>query len=387
MKKSNTTTWLALTVAGATLAGMCQAAGVKLENDDGYVKLGGRIQLQYHYEDPDGGESSDEIFFRRFRPYIEGSIHEDWKGKIQVDFGKGDTEIKDAYAAYGGVDGLDIKLGNTVFPFSRERLTSSKKQQLVERTFVGDHNYGVPDRAVGLHLGGSAGEDGMLSWGAALVSAAVDADDKKLDFDTPVSLKRGDDWTEGYMYGARVEFAPMGAIKYEQTDFPGSDLKVAIGAAAFGWQNDDDVLQDPDDPDAEDGVKKKHDVDDAAGFNLGLALRWMGFSADAEFNSVDASLTEGGIDQGLYQGSDTTVESFAIEGGYLIGKQVEVVYGFETLDADGYSDAWNRNSFGVNYYFAKHDIKVSSTYRINTDKDGKSGNDEDEVFVQMQYVF
>ena len=42
--------------------------------------MGGRIQMQYHQEDPENGSSTDELFLRRFRPYIEGSIHKDWKG-------------------------------------------------------------------------------------------------------------------------------------------------------------------------------------------------------------------------------------------------------------------------------------------------------------------
>lgn len=381
MKLTQFAKWMTLTAVAVTLGGSAQAAGVKLANDDGYIKLGGRIQLQYHLESPDDGEEEDELFFRRFRPYIEGSVHDDWKGKFQFDFGKGSSEIKDAYLAYGGIDGLSIKIGNAVVPFSRERLTSSKKQQLVERTFTGDHNYGVPDRSPGVHLGGSFGDGGEFSWGAALVTAAVDADDKKLDFDSTASLNRGDDWTEGIMYAARVEFAPLGAIKYEQTDFKNTDLKVAIGVGAFGWDNDKDALQ----GDEED--EKKHDVDSSTGFNVGMAVRFMGASVDAEFNSADADLVTAGVDNGIYAGSSTTLESFAIEGGYLIAGQVEAIYGFESLDADGYSEAWTRNSVGVNYYFEKHDIKLSTTYRINADKDGKAGNDVDELFVQMQYVF
>ena len=52
------------------------------------------------------------MFFRRLRPYIEGSVHKDWVGKFQFDLGKaeGDNEIevKDAYLQYRGIDGLKI---------------------------------------------------------------------------------------------------------------------------------------------------------------------------------------------------------------------------------------------------------------------------------------
>ena len=51
------------------------AGGITYKDGDNYLKVGGRIQLQYHQVKPDGGSTTDEIFFRRLRPYIEGSTH------------------------------------------------------------------------------------------------------------------------------------------------------------------------------------------------------------------------------------------------------------------------------------------------------------------------
>ena len=114
-----------LVVLGAVVTSV-HAGGVKYKNEDGdYVKLGGRIQLQYHQMDVDGGGSTDDLLFRRLRPYIEGSVNENWKGKWQFDLGKGKVEVKDAYAAYTGIEGVQIAFGNANFPFSREFLTSS----------------------------------------------------------------------------------------------------------------------------------------------------------------------------------------------------------------------------------------------------------------------
>jgi hypothetical protein len=41
----------------------------------------------------------------------------------------------------------------------------------------------------------------------------------------------------------------------------------------------------------------------------------------------------------------------------------------------------------LNYFFAKHDIKLQTTYRMGENKDGVKDNDLDELFVQAQYVF
>lgn len=363
--------------------GMCglvldsaMAGGLKYSSDDAYLKLGGRIQLQYHYTDPDSGDSSDDLLFRRLRPYIEGSLHKDWKGKWQFDLGKGKIEIKDAYAQYTGFPLATVSLGNKAFPFSREFLTSSKKQQLVERTFVGDHNYGTPDRQVGLHLAGGLIED-MLRWDLSAAMGAVDPGNSKLDFDSVASLNSGDDWIEGRMIGGRVELFPLGYFKPEQGDFKG-DFRVALGAAAFTWQNDDDAMAD-----------EGENVDDVTGFEVGAALRGLGASLDAQYNSFDASLIDGEAGMhGIYKDGDTTLENYAVEGGFMVWpRTIEVVAGYQAQDADGYADEWTRTSFGLNWFLKKQDVKCQLTYRMGENKDGKAGKDVDEIFLQYQYVF
>ena len=83
----------------------------RVENGE-YVKFGGRIQVQYHYEDPDEGDSEDDFFFRRLRPYVEGSLHPDWKGKFQIDYGKAEDDnevaVKDAYLQYKSYENIRV---------------------------------------------------------------------------------------------------------------------------------------------------------------------------------------------------------------------------------------------------------------------------------------
>jgi hypothetical protein len=360
------------------------AAGVTVyKGDNGeYVKLGGRIQIQYHYEDPDNGSSEDELFFRRFRPYIEGSLHPDWKGKFQLDYGKAkdddEVAIKDAYMQYKGFSNMKVTFGNANFPFSREFLTTSKKQQLVERTFVGDHNYGTPDRNIGLHLTGHSGNK-KVTWGASATSASIDPDNAKLDFDTPVN-KNGD-FNEGWMVGGRVDFHPFGELKFSQGDFKG-DTKATIGVAAFTWNNDDD--NNTNTP----GCGGECDVDSVTGYEVSGALRGGGFSVDAQYNMFDAELIESGIVDGIYRNSQSDLENWSIEGGYMvIPNKLEIVAGYQSQDADGYATEWTRASLGANYFIKKHDIKIQASWRMNEDMDGVVGDDADEFFLQTQYVF
>ncbi len=361
-------------------------AGITVYDKDGkYIEIGGRLQLQYHVTSPDGGDSEDELFFRRLRPYIEGSVTEKWEGKIQFDIGKGSDDnevaVKDAFMRYKG-DKFNVTIGNMKPFFSREFLTSSKRQQLVERTFSGDHNYGSPDRALGVGLNGKS-ESQKVTWGAFAGQANIDPDAKKLDFDSPVN--RNSDFNEGWLASGRVDFHPQGELKMEQGYFKG-DLKTTIGVAAFTWSNDDD-----NNTRTEGGVltsSSKPDVDSANGFEISGGLRVNGFSVDAEVQSIAADTVDSLFSGGVFQNGTTDLSKFSLEGGFMVKPETtEIVAGYETLDADGYQDAWNRTSVGVNYFWNKHKVKVQGTYRIGENLNGVRGSDADEIFVQFQFVF
>ncbi len=352
-------------------------AGVKYKDGDKYVKLGGRIQLQYHQVKPDGSSSTDEVFFRRFRPYIEGSLHKNWKGKFQWDMGKADGSnemaIKDAYMQYKSESGIKVSMGNKMFPFSREQITSSKKQQLVERTFVGDHNYGSPDRQTGIHIE-SSGK--TISWGAALVEGNIDPDNKKLDFDTAVNANS--DFNEGWMLGGRVEYHLNGKAKFSQGDFKG-DSKSSIGFGVFNWSNDDDNNV---------ASATKSPVDSVTGIEVSGAYRGNGVSVDAQYNTFDAETVDPSITNGIYRNGKTTLETMSVEGGYMIvPNTVELVMGYQTMDADNYAETWNRTSVGANWFIQKHHIKVQLSYRMGENLNGVANSNEDELFIQTQYVF
>jgi len=377
-------------ITTAIMLGVASApamAGVTYKDGDSYMKLGGRIQLQYHQASPDNGDSTDDIFFRRLRPYIEGSIHPEWKGKFQWDMGgaTGDNEvsIKDAYMQNKS-NGLKMTIGNYLFPFSRETLTSSKYQQLVERTFVGDHNYGSPDRQAGIYFEGHS-EDKKIDWALGLADGRIDPDDDKIDFDTAVNDQS--DWNEGKMVGARVSFHPFGALKLSQGDFKG-EQKAAVSLAAFSWSNDDDNNTYTNASGTDTSGGSKPDVDSVTGVELGGAFRNAGFSVDIQYNIFNAETIDKTVTSGMYKNGETELTNYAIEGGYMvIPSKLELVAAISSQDADGYTESWDKTEIGANWFVHKHDIKYQLTYRINESMKGITNNDEDELFVQAQYVF
>jgi hypothetical protein len=376
----------AVSLIGAATIPVADAGITVFKDGDKKVKIGGRVQFQFNDSDPNTSDSSDSFIFRRLRPYIEGTVHQDWMGKIQWDMGSasGDNEIavKDAYMKYTGFESVTIRIGNAVSPFSREMLTSSKYQQLIERTFVGDHNYGTPEWNMGLHLNG-AFNDKKVTWGAAFTSSSLDPDEDKLDFDSPVN--KNTDFNEGLLVAARVDFHPLGYLKFKQGDFK-RDLKVTIGLAAFHWKNDDDNNDNT--TAGVDVGAGKPDVDKVNGFEISAAIRGHGASLDVQYNKFKSETVDDTFTGGLYENGDTDLEQFAVEGGYMVipGK-LEIVAGYQVQDADNYATEWKRTSIGANYFVKKHDVKLQATFRKGTDLNGVKNTDEDEFFVQAQYVF
>ncbi|MFQ5736107.1 MAG: porin [Thermodesulfobacteriota bacterium] len=378
-----------LAVAGVMAATPAGAAGITVyKSGDKFVKIGGRIQLQYHNTDVQNGSTSDNLAFRRLRPYIEGSIHKDWLGKFQWDMGEasGDNEIaiKDAYMEYRGLDGIKIKVGNAYAPFSREALTSSKKQQLVERTFVGDHNYGSPDRNLGVRVDGHL-MDKRITWAASVSAADIDPDSAKLDFDTPVN--KSSDFNQGWMLTGRVDYHPFGHLKMSQGDFKRDGMKATVGVAAFTWNNDGDNNTYTT-AGADMSTGDNPDVDSVTGFEVSGAFRYLGVSVDAQYNIFNADTVDPTVTAGIYRNGTTELANYALEGGYMVlPDRLELVAGYQVQDADNYTTQWKRTSFGANWFFEKHDIKAQLTYRMGKDLNGVKGSDEDELFVQAQYVF
>ncbi len=370
-------------------AGLASAAGVIVyEQDDKYIKLGARVQLQYRHDEDSDGEKMDELFFRRLRPYIEGSVHKDWKGKIQIDFGKtlneNELTVKDAYIQYVGVKDLKVTLGNKKAPFALENLTSSKYQQMVERTFVGDHNFGVPDKQLGAYVDGLA-FDKTFGYAAGVSMAALDPAVNRLDFESLANKE--EDWNEGGLVSGRLEYMPLGYLKKSQGDFK-RDTKFLVGAGAYYFVNDGDNNTFTND-DGTSSNDEKVDVDEVTGFAVDAAVRGAGFSVDAGYNFYNAKTVVDGFTGGIFEDGETDLWAASLKGGYMILPSVlELVGGYSLQGADGYDSDWERWEVGVNYFIVeKHDIKLQGTYRDNKNFAGADGDDRKVFMVQAQYVF
>ncbi|MDX1748299.1 MAG: hypothetical protein R3324_20380, partial [Halobacteriales archaeon] len=193
------------------------------------------------------------------------------------------------------------------------------------------------------------------------------------------------DFNEGWYASGRFDWFPLGPHSLDQTDFDRGPFRFSVSTAGFTWSNDGD-----NDTYTAGGVTtstKKADLDRATGFELSAGLRGRGFSVDVEAHRITGELVDGTLTAGLYESGETDLDLFALEGGYLFAGPVEIVIGYDVLDATNYEDAWSRASAGLNWYWNKDKAKVQLTYRTSENVDGVPGLDQDETFVQFQYVF
>lgn len=355
------------------------------------LKLGGRMQVQYHWIDVDPGSTRDDLFFRRVTPNLEATLGQDWFARLQVELvsstnGRRVTQYKDVYAQYKGLAGMKLNIGNAAFPYSRESLTSAERQQFVERTLAGSRSYGVPYRNLGLHLTGEC-DNTRITYGFSAAQATIHPDDTKITFDTP--LNKGDDMNDGWMAGGRVDFHPYGKLAFAQGDFDRKTL-ATLGIAAYDWHNSGNNTYT--DSAGNSTNTKKNDVERAQGVEVSGALRYQGWSADAEYNWIKADAVDNGFtgsnSGNLYENGRAELRSYMVKGGYMmIANKLELVAGYQGLDADTYQNTWTTALIGANWYFNKHDLKLQTTFQHSDDVKGSAGTRQDEVFAQMQYVF
>lgn len=349
--------------------------------------VGGVIQVQYHLEDPSQGESIDELFLRRLMPFVEGTLHENWLGKFQIDFGSAkdsnEVTINDAYMRYSGLDSFRVTVGNLKFPFSREVLSQVSQRQLVETTFSASRNYGIPARNMGVNLTGRINSD-RFTWAASLASAVLEPDVNRIRFGSPAN--GGSEFNEGPMLGGRVDWHPMGYMNFNQGAF-GGRARMTLGIAAYSWTNDGDNNTFTDSSGSSTSTTRA-DVDRVNGFELGGAYRGGRFYVDSQYNVFSADTVDSSFTGGIFVDGGTRLNNWFLRGGCMIlPNTLDLILAFQRQDADGYEKVWDKTSIGSNWYIRGQDVKLQLTYQVGVNLDGVDGKDQNDLYLQTQFVF
>ena len=365
-------------------------AGIPLYRNGSGLKLdlGVRVQLQY-YHLGDQGWSEEKLYFRRLRPAVEASFSPNWEAEAEFDFGdtvEGETvEFKDVFVSYRGLEskGFLVTVGNEKAVYSRQLQSSSKSLTLVERGFVGVDDFGSLDRVVGARVDGRDSRE-RLTMAASIGLASHEPDASQMEFESP--LNAGEEANRGWSLSGRVELQPLGEVDYDQGDFGSEHLRFALAAAAYRWSNDGSR-----NPYTENGRSTREDaadLDRSHGVEVSGALRGRGLSADAEIQWVRGGTTDRAFTGGVYDRGEAELSKLSLQSGFMVlPGRVELVSGYDRLDAATYASAWKRVTLGATYYWKRQQLKLQCNYVLHWSFFGAAGDDPRAFVTQLQIVF
>ncbi len=161
---------------------------------------------------------------RRTRFAVKAQLDKNWYGELDTDWTSGTPELKDAYLAFTGVPGLEIKAGNFKENFSIQRNTTSRYLMFMERAMV---TYLAPSR----HLGINATWSNKWFWGSAGVFGPELSSSEEQTFMEDGNKDYG--YNEGLSYTGKVVFRPVnnetsslhigGAVSYREPKLTSTD--------------------------------------------------------------------------------------------------------------------------------------------------------------------
>lgn len=231
---------------------------IEIKAGDFSAKLGGRIHLDYVMADEDSIAADDNMFFRRARLAMSGSVGRDWKYYAQYDFAENSLGARDLYLQYTALDNAAITIGQFKQHFSLEELTSSNDIMFMERSlpnlFAVAHAVGVGYKyaannstfgvsAFGNDVGVENEGDEPINFSTRYTIAPIKTDDSVLHFGIAYVMNNMDD-AESLRLRQRPEARPSnGGLRLIDTgnianvdDFNRYGLEFAYSMPGFAVQ-------------------------------------------------------------------------------------------------------------------------------------------------------
>ncbi|MFQ5701963.1 MAG: porin [Acidobacteriota bacterium] len=326
----------------------------RLEGEHAKLEISNRIQIRLTDNIPEAGQAQDSFRIRRAKTKFEGWIYgKSLTYKLQMNWAdSSNQELEDALLDYDvtrGREAFHIKAGQFKAPFGRQELTSSGKQQFVDRSIVSERF--VKGRDIGLQFWGQTPHH-MLEWQTGIFNGngrnKTSNDNDELQFD------------------ARVNFQPFGDVKYSESDFESHDRPLLAIAAQFEKNNMTD--SDP-----------TTDRSDLTTWGGDIVFKFKGLSVFAEYFRQD-----------IVPEAGKAFDADGINGqiGYFIYRRhVEIALRYATLDPSDLVTGDDRRERGlaVNWFIHAHALKLQADYRQL--KDDAIDSTVYEARLQMQFIF
>ena len=376
---------------------------VKSEDDRFSLTTGLRVQMLYtlNHDNAEGADPALTHSFqiRRARLVFKGHMfNEHNKFKTELSFSPKDiglksqegtakfTIMRDYYLEFDYLRDFTVRVGQYKLPYSQQRVISSGRLQMVDRSIAGkEFDF---DRDIGLDF---RSKD-FLGLGKLKYYAGIYFGGGRDNYTLEPVGEGG-----GLVYLARIEVAPFGQFNdYVEGDFKRTNNPRLSLGATYSYM-DDAVFNK--------GTKGTKPTDgsttDIHNVNATVAFKMSGFSLMSEFfwrkgrRSPDAVY---GIQAEVDENGDTFLPEvegprngygWFAQGGYMIPKvPVELTSRYSQVRAVGASSTiTDRDEVGggINWYIAQHPFKIQLDYFRIWEED--MGTGEDLIRIQTQLSF
>lgn len=326
---------------------------LRLSSEDGkfVVKVGFRLQLRYTYEDAAAGPPLSAFRVRRARLKVEGNGFAPWlKYFLEYDFPS--TSLLDARVSVERFKALRLRVGQWKVEYNRERVDSSGKQQLVDRSIV--NGLFTLDRQTGVEVYGE-----LFEGSAAYLQYGIGAF-------TGAGLNEPANDDSHLLWLAHLQWNFLGRkVDYTQSD--PTFTTPAVSAIGFSVAtNRTNRRRFPQNDDL--GTPGQFRIEQA-GENF--VVRFQGFSLQQEahvkavrdLSSGTVTLSQGGyVEAGAFPNRVLKFVPAALE---LAGR-----YSLVDPNTARVGDFQRELTIGANWFFAEHRNKVSADYArlLRTDR-------------------
>ena len=323
------------------------------------LNVQGRVQVRFTHLEVKDAKNKDAFELARAQLYLKGNAFaEGLSYKVQIDFGRGNTALKDFYFDYCVADEmLCIRPGQFKRPYSRQQIVSDANFELVDRSIT-DRAFGG-SRDIGLMLHDNYEKSPTFEYALGLFNGTGDRSnftgtaDEEGDV-TGSSTNVPSMWHPAL--GLRLGYNHGGIKGYSEADLEGGGLRFGVAGSVeshFDADNTDDSL-----------VKMEADA----------VVKIEGFSVSGAVYRTSQQDGEG-------FGDRTTGDGGAhAQLGYVIAKMFQPVLRYGIVDPrhEDSNNIEEEYAAGFNVFFDKHDLKWQ------TDLTGLNHNSSDTTDWQFR---
>ena len=357
----------------------------KTLDDKFSAKLRNRMQYKYQYTDRDIGtdgspEEDESTFdFRRIRTKISGNAYgKNVKYKIEWDSSTDDVDLRDAYVEFKHIPWANIWAGQGKV-FSRQILTSSSAQQMIDRSATGaEFRFQGDERKRGVAIHSKKILDGKIDYLAGVYNPTNRSDDNAINT---------------MLYMARASYYPFGPyVSYLESDLEYTESFKMHIAGGIGFEQ---IGQNESDSD--------EDEMDNTQFVGEFGFKYRGLSLVSEYHNRHRKVLDPleATDLATALGAKETLndQGFFVQGGYfVIPEKLEIAGRYELIDYGrnhpeggtlGLVDNRRFYTAGLNYFLKGRDHKLQINY-IHREEELSGpffGDNDENVFLTQYQIY